>query len=77
MLMSIKKWGNSQGLRFSKEIFEQLKTRVNNEVNVEVLKNIIVVTKARPDTIDIAKLLSEYNGDYRGKEYDWGPAKFM
>ena len=75
MLMSIKKWGNSQGLRFSKEILEQLKIRVNDEVNVEVLENKIVITKAHPDTIDIAKLFSEYNGDYRSKEYNWGPAK--
>ncbi len=75
MLMSIKKWGNSQGLRFSKELLEQLKIQVNDEVNVEVVEEKIIITKAHPDKIDIEKLFADYKGEYRGDEFDWGLPK--
>ena len=72
MLMSIKKWGNSQGLRFSKEILDQLKISVNDAVNVDVIDGKIVISKAYPEKIDIEKLFKKYKGNYKAEEYNWG-----
>lgn len=72
MITAIKKWGNSQGLRFSREILEKLDILIDDEVNVEVIDQKIVITKAYPTKIDIRELFKNYNEDYKGEEYDWG-----
>ena len=75
MLLSIKKWGNSQGIRFSKDILEPLDIHVDDEVKVEVVNDQIIITKAYPKKIDIEKLFADYKGTYKGEELDWGPPK--
>jgi antitoxin component of MazEF toxin-antitoxin module len=35
MITSIKKWGNSQGLRFSKDILEHVIAMVYGEIDIE------------------------------------------
>lgn len=72
MITAIKKWGNSQGLRFSREILEQLDIAIDDEVNVEVVDHKIVITKAIPQKVDIEELFKNYKGDYKGEEFDWG-----
>lgn len=74
MITAIKKWGNSQGLRFSREILEKMNIAVNDEVNIEVVDDKIIITKAYPTKVDIEKLFKDYNGEYKSEEYDWGPA---
>lgn len=73
MITAIKKWGNSQGLRFSREILEKLDITIDDEVNVEVVDDKIIITKAHPTKINIEELFKDYTGDYKGEEYDWGP----
>lgn len=72
MVTAIKKWGNSQGLRFSKEMLDRLDISVNDEVNVEVKDNKIIITKAQPSKVNIEELFTEYNKGYKGEEVNWG-----
>jgi antitoxin MazE len=74
MITKVKKWGNSQGLRFPKTILEEAQINVNDEVNVSVQNRKIIietVNKVR-GTYDLKELVSKIPKDYRAKEIDWG-----
>ena len=74
MLTRVQKWGNSQGLRFTKAILEEAQFRVGDEVNVTAHKGQIVVEAARMvrGRYDLAELVSRMPRDYRVEEVDWG-----
>lgn len=46
MTAQIKQWGNSQGIRFSKEILESLNIHVNDVLDVKITDNSIILTKS-------------------------------
>ena len=46
MLTKVKKWGNSQGLRLSKELLSQVEIGVGDSIEVAVREGAIVVTPA-------------------------------
>ncbi len=74
MITKVKKWGNSQGLRFPKTILEEAQINVNDEVNVSVQNRKIIietVNKVR-GTYDLKELVLKIPKDYRAKEIDWG-----
>ncbi len=72
MITSIKKWGNSQGLRFSKDILDAIGISVDDEVNVEVEDHKIVISKAKNTKVNLKELFKTYDGDYVTEEVDWG-----
>ena len=72
MLTKIKKWGNSQGLRLNKELLTEVGIELDDEVNIEIEDGKIVITKAIKDEIILKELFSEYKGEYKPKEIDWG-----
>ncbi len=45
MITTIKKWGNSQGLRFSKTVLKQADIDVGDEVEIVVERGQIIVKK--------------------------------
>lgn len=74
--IEMKKWGNSQGIRFGKEELSVL-----GESNTENLKFEMVITEGKivltpknkkPETLD--ELFASYEGEPLGKEdkYEWG-----
>ena len=76
MLTRIQKWGNSQGLRFTKALLEEAQISVGDEVQVSVHKGRIVVepvTKVR-GRYDLEALVAKMPKGYRAEELDWGPA---
>ena len=75
MIATIKKWGNSQGLRFSKELLSRLNLYVDDMVNIEVVDNKIIIYKAEPEELRLSDLFEEYDGNYKPKEADWGKPK--
>ena len=75
MIATIRKWGNSQGLRFSKELLSGLGISVDDKVNIEVVDNKIIVYKAEPDDLRLSDLFVEYDGTYKPKEIDLGKSK--
>ncbi|MDE3000096.1 MAG: AbrB/MazE/SpoVT family DNA-binding domain-containing protein [Gemmatimonadota bacterium] len=74
MVTKVQKWGNSQGLRFSKEIMKEAQINVGDQVNVSVKDGQIIVeplTKVR-GKYDLRDLISRMPSNYQVEESDWG-----
>ena len=74
MLGKIQKWGNSQGLRFTKALLQEARINVGDEVSVSVQNGRIIVepaTKVR-GKYDLKELVSKIPQDYQAEELDWG-----
>ena len=74
MRSKVQKWGNSQGLRFTKAILEEAQINVGDEVNVSVQKGRIIVESAVKvrGRYELSKLVSRMPKEYRAEELDWG-----
>jgi len=75
MLTKLQKWGNSQGLRLSKEILSSLHLDVGDEVEVSVEQGRIViapVTRIR-GKYSLKSLLLEIPANFQDQEENWGP----
>jgi antitoxin MazE len=74
MLSKVQKWGNSQGLRFTKTLLQEAQINVGDEVNVSVQEGRIIiepVTKVR-GKYDLKELVSKMPQEYHVEELDWG-----
>ena len=75
MVTKVQKWGNSQGLRFTKTLLDEARMNVGDEVKVSVRKGQIIVepvTKVR-GRYDLKGLVSKMPKRYQPEEQDWGP----
>ena len=68
----VRLWGNSQGIRISKELLNLLGITVNEEVNLSIENNRLIISKPVQ-----RKSLEEYAKPYGGKlgpynEFDFG-----
>ena len=73
MLSKVQKWGNSQGLWFTKTLLQEAQINVGDEVNVSVQDGRIIiepVTKVR-GKYDLKELVSKMPQEYRAEELDW------
>ena len=70
MLMKIRKWGNSQGLRFTKAILEEARTGVGDRVRVSVRegRNIVEPVATVRGRHDLKTLVSAIPEGYRAEE---------
>lgn len=74
----IQAWGNSQGLRLSKELLRSAEIAVGDQVNIKADKGTIIIEKTKKYVLSemVAQLPSTYQaqeesfGDPVGKE-DW------
>lgn len=66
----ISKWGNSQGLRVSKEIMESLHLSVGDKVDVHVEDEKIIIQPIRDYKIkyDLSALLDQIPKQYKAQE---------
>jgi len=74
VITKIQKWGNSQGLRFPKEMLYQAEISIGDEVDMNVHHGEIIikpVTKNR-GRYNLKDLVSEIPNDYKTKEENWG-----
>ncbi len=74
MVTRVQKWGNSQGLRFSKAIMSEAQINVGDQVNVSVENGQIIVeplTRVR-GKYDLSELVSRMPSNYQVEELDWG-----
>ena len=74
MLARIKKWGNSQGLRFPKTILEEARIKIGDQVSVTAQEGVITietVNKSR-GIYDLEELVLKIPKDYQAEEVDWG-----
>jgi len=70
MTAMISKWGNSQGLRVSKEIMESLHLSVGDKVDVHVEDEKIIIKPIRESKIkyDLSALLDQIPKNYKTQE---------
>lgn len=70
MTAMISKWGNSQGLRVSKEIMESLHLSVGDKVDVHVEDEKIIIQPIRDYKIkyDLSALLDQIPKYYKAQE---------
>lgn len=69
--VSVKPWGNSQGIRIPKDILEKLNIQLSDVLNIEIENEAIVLRKAFKHK-SFEERLAEYNGKISVYEYDWG-----
>jgi antitoxin MazE len=75
MITTLKKWGNSQGLRVSKELMKILGLdNLEQEIQIEVENHKITIEKVDKE-VTLDSLFANYDGDYKPSEYDWGKPK--
>ncbi|MGB4593457.1 MAG: AbrB/MazE/SpoVT family DNA-binding domain-containing protein [Coriobacteriia bacterium] len=76
MITRIQKWGNSQGVRLSKDLLREADLNVGDALDMTVDEGVIILTPARRvrGGQDLGTLLSALPVDEKPAEYDWGPA---
>jgi len=74
MLAKVQKWGNSQGLRLSRRVLEDVQISVGEEVDVVVRDGTIVVAPVKRvrGRYSLRRLVARIPKEYRVKELDWG-----
>ncbi|MCX7025325.1 MAG: AbrB/MazE/SpoVT family DNA-binding domain-containing protein [Spirochaetes bacterium] len=74
MITKVQKWGNSQGLRLSKELLSDAHIDVGDAVDVAVRSGSLVVTPVRRirGRLDLGELVSRIPADYESLELGWG-----
>ena len=75
MITKVQKWGNSQGLRLSKELLSDVEMKIGDAVEVAVHDGVLVVTPVHRvrGGVDLKQLVRAMPGDYDSSELDWGP----
>ena len=75
MITKVQKWGNSQGLRLSKELLADVHVEVGDPVHVSVQEGSLIITPARRvrGRRSLEELVARVPKDYRPGELDWGP----
>ncbi|HEV8131515.1 MAG TPA: AbrB/MazE/SpoVT family DNA-binding domain-containing protein [Acidobacteriota bacterium] len=75
MITKVQKWGNSQGLRLSKELLFDADIAVGDGVNVVARKGTLIVTPIRRvrGGHDLRELVGRISKDYKPEELNWGP----
>lgn len=70
MQTKIQKWGNSQGIRVSKELLKEIGLESGNSVNVLVDKDRIIIRKADGVNLTLAELVSKIPKNHKYKYPD-------
>ena len=75
MIAKVQKWGNSQGLRLSKQVLDLADLAIGDEVEVVVGDSQLLLKKrkARRPRYDLAELVSRIPNGYQAEEVDPGP----
>ena len=74
MIAKVQKWGNSQGLRLSKQLLAEAEIAVGEAVEVAVREGAIVVAPVRRvrGRHDLRELVSRIPKGQQAEEIDWG-----
>ncbi len=74
MVTKIQKWGNSQGLRLARQVLEDARISVGDEVDVTTRDGMIVIAPVRRvrGKQSLQELVSRIPKNYEAKEVDWG-----
>ena len=74
MITKIQKWGNSQGLRFPKEILKKVHISIGDKVDISVKHDEIVIKPATQirGKYKLKDLVAKMPEKYKPREEDWG-----
>lgn len=74
MITKVQKWGNSQGLRLSKELLSNVEVAVGDAVDVAARDGVLVVTPVRRvrGGHDLRELVRRIPKNSKAEELDWG-----
>jgi len=72
IVTKVQKWGNSQGLRLSKQVLDLAEIAVGDDVQIIVGDGQITVKKAG-SKYDLAELVARIPKGYQGREEGFGP----
>ncbi len=74
MLAKIQKWGNSQGLRLTKNLLEDVQLDVGDKVDVCVKYGVLIVKPAKRirGRHNLKDLVARIPPNYETGEVDWG-----
>lgn len=72
MEVQVKSWGNSQGVRMSKEVLQEANIAVNDILDMKVVNGMITLTKPnRHKTLE--ERAKKFNGELNlDGEFQWG-----
>ena len=72
MQAQVKSWGNSQGIRLSRDVLQQADIKVNDVLDVNVVDGVIMLSKTiRHKTLE--ERAAEFGGNLKlDGEFDWG-----
>jgi antitoxin MazE len=75
VVTKVQKWGNSQGLRVSKDLLSDAGLAVGDAVGVEVRDGTLVVTPLRRvrGGHDLRELVARIPEGHAAEEFEWGP----
>lgn len=74
MFVKVQKWGNSQGIRLSKEILNQANILIGDELEVVTTEDRLVIKPVRKirGKYKIEDLVAKLPANYQVEELDWG-----
>ncbi len=74
MLAKVQKWGNSQGVRLSRNLLDEAHLAVGDEVEVTAREGVIVLSPIRRvrGRVSLEALIAGIPADYEAHEVDWG-----
>jgi antitoxin MazE len=74
MIAKVQKWGNSQGLRFPKDVLKKASISIGQEVDISARNGEIVVkpTMRTRGRYKLKDLVSRMPAHYKPVEEDWG-----
>ncbi|RLE27412.1 MAG: transcriptional regulator/antitoxin, MazE [Acidobacteria bacterium] len=74
MITKVQQWGNSQGLRLNKQVLEEARISVGDEVDLSVRDGVItlVPVKRVRGGHDLKSLVAQIPEGYTAEEIDWG-----
>ncbi len=70
MLAKVQRWGNSQGLRLSRQLLEQADIAVGEDVEIIAKKGQIILKKTKK--FDLEEMVSRMPKDYQVQEESFG-----
>jgi len=75
MVTKVQKWGNSQGVRLSKQLLSEAGIEVGDAVDIDVQDGLLVVSPVRRvrGGHDLRALVRKIGEGYQPDELDWGP----
>lgn len=73
-MITLQKWGNSQGIRLPKILLNELGWNENEKLSIVKEDDKLIIKKLKKRK-NIIELFGGYEGEYKPEEIDWGEAK--